>query len=420
MMKRDMIEMTQKQLHRWHVLKNVLEGEISLVQASELLGISYRQTKRLKAKVAGEGPCGLLHGNRGRTPSNKLPEDLKNNLLDLATGELKGYNDTHCTETLEEEFAIRVSRETVRRIRRDAEQKPKRRRRPPRHHSRRPRKLQEGAMLLWDGSHHRWLGDNLEPFCLMAAIDDACGLVVGALFEEAETSLGYLRLLHQIVRKKGLPLSIYQDRHGALKRNDNNWTLEEQLQGEQFPTQVGMALDSLAIQPIFALSAQAKGRVERLFGTLQDRLCAELARADIRDIHEANHFLKSFIPRFNRRFAIKADDPDKSWRKVPHPLNLKTEIAFRYSSTVLNDNTVRLGGLVIDIPPGPARRSYAKAEVEVRQLLDGTWRVYYHRKAIAQHKPTPLAEPVMARYRQRSNVKAATNLTLVYQLPPAG
>jgi transposase len=412
--------MTQKQLHRWHVLEKALEGEISLVQASELLGISYRQTKRLKAKVAREGPTGLLHGNRGRTPSNKLPEVLKNRLLDLATGELKGYNDTHCTETLQEEFGIRISRETLRRIRRNAEQKPKRRRRPPRHHSRRPRKLQEGAMILWDGSQHRWVGDDLEPFCLMAAIDDATGQVVGALFEQIETSLGYLRLLRRVVRKKGIPLSIYQDRHGALKRNDNNWTLEEQLHGEQFPTQVGMALDSLAIQPIFALSAQAKGRVERLFGTLQDRLCAELARAEVRDIDEANRFLKSFIPRFNRRFAIKANNSDKAWRKVPRPLDLKTEIAFRYSARVLNDNTVRLGGLVIDIPAGPARRSYAKAEVEVRQLLDGTWRVLYQGDAIARHNKTPLAEPVMARYRSRTRVKAAANLTLVYQPPPAG
>ncbi len=126
MMRRDIIEMTQKQLHRWHALKKVLDGEISLVSASELLGISYRQAKRLKSRVAQEGPRGLLHGNLGRTPSNKLPEDLKKTVLDLATGELKGYNDTHCTETLQEEFGLRVSRETLRRLRRHGGQKPKR------------------------------------------------------------------------------------------------------------------------------------------------------------------------------------------------------------------------------------------------------------------------------------------------------
>jgi hypothetical protein len=231
----------------------------------------------------------------------------------------------------------------------------------------------------------------------MAAIDDATGKLLAARFFPFEGSSGYLWLLKEMVKKYGIPISIYQDRHGALHRNDPHWSLEEQLAGRQEPTQVGLALQALGIEAIPALSPQAKGRVERLFATLQDRLIAELRLKGIQTIQEANAFLESvFLRDFNRRFAVRPRESQKAWREAPKTLDLDRIISFRYRSVVGNDNSIRIGGLVLDVHPGPARRSYAKANVEVRQLLNGSWKVYYQDQLIAKHPSTELRDPVRA------------------------
>ena len=236
----------------------------------------------------------------------------------------------------------------------------------------------------------------------MAALDDATGAILAARFFPFEGTEGYLWLLRQIVSRYGIPISIYQDCHGSLKRNDDHWTLEEELAGRQEPTQVGQALRALGIQPIFALSPQAKGRIERLFGTLQDRLGAELDLAKATTPPQANDLLPTFLPRFNRRFAIAARQSEKAWRPVPKTFDIDRAISFHYPVKVGLDNTVRLGGLLLDIPPGPHGRSYAKARVEVRQLLNGSWRVYYQDRLIAKHPSTALQEPIRALRRNRS------------------
>jgi len=249
----------------------------------------------------------------------------------------------------------------------------------------------------------------------MAAIDDATGKLLAARFFPFEGSSGYLWLLKEIVKKHGIPVVIYQDRHGALHRNDSHWGLEEQLAGRQEPTQVGLALQSLGIQSISALSPQAKGRVERLFATLQDRLGAELRLKGIVTLEEANRFLQSiFIRGFNRRFAVRPRESQKAWRKVPKDLDLDRIISFRYLTTIGNDNTVRLGGLILDIPPGPQARSYTKAKVEARQLLNGSWRIYHKDHLIAKHSPTSPKEPIRALPRKKHYAKGIKDYNWVY------
>lgn len=270
-------------------------------------------------------------------------------------------------------------------------------------------------MLLWDGSPHAWFGKEHPPCCLMAAVDDATSKLLEAFFIVFECSHAYLLLLMRIVRRHGIPLAIYQDRHSALRRNDDSWTLEEQLAGEQNPTQVGQALRELGITPIFANSPQAKGRVERPFGVLQDRLVAEMGLKGITDIQTANSFLHDFfIDDYNRRFALAPEIAQPAWEKPPAGMDLNAIVSFRYQATVANDNAVRLDGRIIDIPPGPAGRSYAKAKVQVRQLLDGSWRVYYQRKLIAQTPPTTLTEPIRADKRKKNPHRTAANKHLVY------
>jgi hypothetical protein len=247
----------------------------------------------------------------------------------------------------------------------------------------------------------------------MAAMDDATGKLLAARFFPFEGSSGYLWLLRELVKRYGIPLVMYHDRHGALHRNDSHWSLEEQLAGRQEPTQVGLALQALGIESIAALSPQAKGRIERLFGTLQDRLIAELSLQRVQTLEAANCFLKIFIPRFNRRFAICPQESEKAWRKVPPELDLDRMISFRYRSVVGNDNSVRIGGLILDLPPGPHRRSYAKAQLEVRQLLNGSWRVYYQDQVIAKHPSTELRDPVRALKHSR-RIKGAFSEQWVY------
>jgi len=405
--------MGQKELHRWHLMKMVEVGKITLKEASEKIGVSYRQGKRIWRAIRDIGIKGLVHGNRGRPSHRRLAEPLRQKVLMLAKGKYAQFNDTHLSEFLAQEEGIVLSREMVRRIRRGSGMGPKRRRRAPRHRKRRERKAQEGLMVIWDGSPHAWFGPKYPPCCLMAALDDATGKLLAARFFPFEGSAGYLWLLKRIITRYGVPNSIYQDRHGALHRNDSHWTLEEELAGRQEPTQVGWALEALNIHPIFALSPQAKGRVEKLFGTLQDRLVAELALHGITTLEAANQYLdKTFFRAFNHRFSIKPQHMDKAWRAAPQ--HLDRIISFRYYASVANDNAVRLGSVTLDIPPGPYGRSYAKARVEVRQLLTGAWQIYYQDQLIAKHPPTPLKEPLRALPRKKGLARGISNSQWVY------
>ncbi len=414
--------MSSKELVRYRVLGGVLEGQLALQDAASTLGVSPRHARRLVKRLREQGPAGLVHGNRGRSPSNRTPDELREQILAWVDGPYAGFNDTHLVELLVEREGVSIGRETLRGILRAGGHAPKRKRRPKKHHRRRKRSASKGLMVLWDGSPHRWLGEEQPSITLMAAVDDADGELLAAFFLPQETSEGYLRLLRAVLLRRGVPVSIYQDRHSALRRNDDSWSLEEQLAGRQRPTQVGQALEDLAIQPIFALSPQAKGRVERLFGVLQDRLLAEMRLDGITTLEQANGYLKNWIRRYNRRFQ-KQPKSDRSSYRCATGLGLHKILAFRYQATVLNDNTVRLGGLTIDIPPGPNQRSYAKAKVEVRQHLDGAWTVYYHDQTIARAPASALSEP-MRYLKARSSgqrAKAAREELFVYlpnPLPP--
>lgn len=388
------ITVSSREFQRLRIFREVAEKRMTLVVAAALIGMSYRQAKRLKARFARADVKGLIHGNRGRRPANALHEATCTRVIELHTQQYADTNDTHFTELLREREGIALGRETVRKILRSAGSPPKRRRRPPKHHSRRQRKERIGQMIQWDGSPHPWFGSRHPPCCLLAAVDDATTTILAALFTPAESSEGYLRLLEVILRKRGIPMAIYHDQHSSLVRTDGHWSLQEQMQGRQFPTHVGRVLEELGIESIPATSPQAKGRIERTFGTLQDRLMPELRLAKISNIPAANAWLESeFIPRYNARFALTPQESDSAFVSISQG-KIHQCVAFAYEAIVGNDNAVRLGGIVIDIPPGPARRSYAKANVLVRQHLDGSWTVSLGSQQIAIHTPTPLREPI--------------------------
>lgn len=397
--------MSQRDLNRMHVVRLTLEAGQSVGRGAELLGLSARQVKRLRKKMRVGGVKGMLHGNRGRKPWNRTAAETAKKILQLAKGCYKGLNDTHLTEKLNEKEGVKLSRWTVRILLRRAGLAAVRKHRAKRHYKRRERKAQEGALLLWDGSPHRWLGESGPKWTLVVAIDDATGALLHGVFAEQEDAQSYLACLKQLLLKKGIPLAIYMDRHGIFKRNDDHWTLEEELAGERIPTQVGLALKSLGVEPIFALSPQAKGRVERLFGTLQDRLVSELRLAGIRARDQATTFVNgSFKTDFNRRFAKAPQQTQSAWRKLPRELDVERICSFRYEATVGNDNAVRLAGVILDIPEGPNHKGYAKSRVEVRQLLDGRWRIYYKDELLLETNKPKLLVPLRTvgrRHRER-------------------
>ncbi len=379
--------MSRKQWKRVEVLEQLAAGRWTIGEAQRLLDLSRRQLSRLKRRFQELGQKCVLHGNRGRSPPNKLGESVRRQIIQLRRGKYEGFNDQHFTEKLVEVEGVEVSRPTVQRILRAHGIGSPRKRRPRKYRKRRERKPQAGLMILWDGSKHDWLEGRGPMLCLIGAVDDGTSeLLAGAHFVEEECSAGYLRVLREIVKRHGIPWQAYMDRHGSLHRNDDFWTHDEELAGHQDPTQVGRALKTLGIEVLYANSPQAKGRIERAWGTLQDRLTSELRLVRATTMQEANAVLKRYRPHYNRRFAVAPVIRCPVWRELPKGVDLQRVCSFYNTAVVRNDNTIQCEGQVIDIPPGPNRTSYAGKQVEVRRLLDGHVRVYLSDSILVSRK----------------------------------
>jgi transposase len=396
------LTLSQREQRRLQVLNRVLQG-LSMAEASRLLGVSERHGWRLLAAYRREGAAALAHGNRGRKPVHTIAEEVKARVRSLVEGKYAGFNHSHLTEKLCEPEGIQLSRSTVRRILKEAGLRSPRKRRAPKHRSRRERYPQEGMLLQVDGSRHKWLEDRGPWLTLLGAIDDATG-TVHALFREQEDAHGYFLLLEEIIKSKGIPLALYSDRHSIFQRSPSEQeSLEEQLMGKEEPTQFGRALLELGIEAIFALSPQAKGRIERLWNTFQDRLVSELRLAGVSTLEEANRVLEWFLPQFNKNFAVPPSQEGSAYRGLDKTLSLKGVLCFKYLRTVAGDNTVRFGGDALQLLPGLDRLSYVHAQVEVQERLDGSLAVIYQGRTIATRK-APLDAPTLrARNSKRSS-----------------
>jgi transposase len=387
MERKDPVTLSQKEQRRLRLINDLSVGRRSVAEVTQLLGLSQRQVRRLKAGFEQHGAAALAHGNRGRPSQHRLSDELRGQIVDLAAGPYAACNDSHLRELLALREGILVSRATIQRLRRRAGQKPKQRRRPPQHRRRRDRMPQEGMLLQVDGSPHHWLGEDRPRLCLLGAIDDATGKVVASLFREQEDAQGYFLLLKQVLKRQGIPLDLYHDRHSIFQVNPRTArSIEDQLAAEPEATQFGRALNELGIGAIAAHSPEAKGRVERLWRTLQDRLVAEMELASVTDIKAANRFLPGYLERLNARFAVQAEEPGLAYRPLGPDLDLERILSFRYQRVVARDNTVRLGGRLVQIPAGPARRSYFKARVWVHEFLDGALGVWYQDRWLVRLK----------------------------------
>jgi transposase len=389
------VTLNMREQKRLVVLNQVGRGVVTCQEASEVLHLSLRHVRRLLAAYRKEGAAALAHGNRGRKPSHALDPGLKSQVLRLMQSTYAGCNTQHFTELLAEREGMVLSRSSVRRILFDAGIKSPRKRRAPKHRRRRERYPQEGMLLQIDGSRHDWLEGRGPWLSLIGAADDATGQVPYALFREQEDGQGYFSLLRQIVSSHGIPLALYHDRHGIFERSKaETETLEEQLEGKRKPTQFGRLMEELGITSISSRSPQARGRIERLWGTFQDRLVSEFRLARVGTLEEANRVVWDFLPRHNRRFAIPARDLGSAFRQHEEGFNPDEVFCFKYYRTVGLDNVVRFAGHRLQITPTNGRPSYARARVEVQERLDGSVAVYYQGCCLITI-PAPPEAPVL-------------------------
>jgi len=374
-MRQGTFALSQKELQRVAVISSCVKGDLACARAASLLNLTPRHVKRLKSRLRQGGEAALAHASRGRPSHRRLPQRVRDRILHLARTTYAGFNDHHLCEKLVEKEGFSLGRETLRRLLRSAGIASPRKRRSPTHRQRRLARAREGEMVLLDASLHRWLEDRGPQLTLLGFLDDATRKVLVAEFFPTEDARGYFRLLHRLLRRFGAPLSFYGDRHGVFVRNDQHWSVQEQLAGRREPTQFGRALDQLGITYIAAQSPQAKGRIERLWGTFQDRLTSELRLAGAHDLDSANQVLRRFLPDHNRRFGRTPRDAQQAWR--PAPENLDHICCFQHERSVSNDNVVQWDGRRFQIPPQPQRFSFAGAKVQLYESLEGKVSIYY-------------------------------------------
>lgn len=397
-MEQETIRLGARQQQRALVLTRVVQGVLTVPEAAALLGLSERQVQRLKAAYRRDGPVALVHGNAGRRPWQAVPVEVATRVVALARGKYAGLNQQHFTEKLAEVEQVVLGRSTVRRLLLAAGLASPRPRRAPKHRRRRERMPQAGMLLQADGSRHLWLGPAGPYLTLVGAIDDADGTVPAALFRQQEDAHGYLELLRRIVLVHGIPLALYVDRHGIfLKSSRDPLTREEELAGGRLPTQVGRALQELAIRPIYALSPQAKGRIERLWGTFQDRLVSELRLAGAATPADAERVLQGWLPAFNARFCVPAAAPGAAYRPPPVDFVPEQIFCFKYARVVRPDNTVHFAGRSLQLQPSPRRASFARLTVEVQERLDGSLAVLADGAVITSTPAPPDAPTLRAR-----------------------
>lgn len=366
-----LITMKNTELARYEVIQKLIDKNINGTEAAKLLFLSVRQTKRLKARVLEKEAKGIIHGNRGKESNRKIPPAILERTKKFLKEKYADFGPTFAREKLEECHKIKMSAESVRKIMTEEKLwKPKVRRENGEYRTWRPRKECCGEMQQFDGSYHKWFEERGEELCLLASIDDATGRITMAKFEENEGINAVFRFWKEYVEKLGKPLSIYLDRYSTYKVNHKNATDNHELL-----TQFQRVAKELDVRLISAYSPQAKGRIERLFGTLQDRLVKELRLAGISDVETANTFLEEvFIPEFNAKFAVvptKTDDLHRALSGGEKNV-LPSIFSVRSERKVNNDFTLRFKNRWLQLEQAQPLTVLRKDTVTVEERLDGT------------------------------------------------
>jgi transposase len=362
--------LTKEENYRLEIIQALIKGKIDIKEATKLLALSQRQIYRLLAKVQqGDITC-VLHANKGKKPTNKISDEIWQQVLSLVQQQYSGINDLHLQELLKRNHNLYVGRESLRKRLRAAGRTPKRRHRHKKYHQKRERKPAFGCMLQIDASDHDWLEGRGQRLTLVGARDDATNFC-WCRFEIEETTWAYLRLMRQIILSQGLPLSLYSDRH-TIFHSSRQPTIIEQLNNQRALTQFGRAMNELGIHLIKAYSPQAKGRIERLWEFFQDRLVVEMRLAGISSQEDANRFLAYFLNEINGRFSVEPRQAESVFRKAPRANELDRILCLKETRVVNSDHTISYEGLILQLPRVSRYASIARQRVEVLELKDGS------------------------------------------------
>ena len=364
------LTLSRKEIDRLMLITQIEQENISVLEASRLLGLSQRQIYRIVKRVKSEGSKGIVHKLRGRKSNRGYPEELKGEIIDLYKKQYSDYGPTLFTEMLEEYHSISLNRETVRNWLRDISIITSMRKKRP-HRRKRERRSCYGELLQFDGSYHDWFEGRGAECCLLNCVDDATGKSY-MKFALSENTQDVLLTLWEYVNKYGIPGSIYTDKFSVYK-------------AESKLTDFGRAMKELNIQTIYANSPQAKGRVERVNRTLQDRLIKALRREGISNIAEANKYVqKSFIGDFNNRFAVNPELPDV--HRSVKVYKLENIFCYKTYRQVRNDYTINLNGGYIQLLKGVAPLPKPKQNVTISKWLNGQMHIYFNEQELS-YKP---------------------------------
>ena len=359
--------MSQSQLNRYAVIHQVMKGNLSLQEAASALGISRRQVLRLKKGVQRQGAAALIHKNTGRKPAHALDESLAAKIVALKRSDLyQQANFLHFQELLLRQEQISISYSALHAVLVGAGLNSPKKRRRIKAHRRRKRKAQAGLLVQMDATPFEWFG-GAEKFSLHGAVDDATGAIVGLYLTKNECLHGYFEVTRQLLANHGIPVSIYADRHAIfLSRNAGKLSLEDQLGGKVVnDTQFGRAMSEFGITLIPARSPQAKGRVERLWETLQSRLPVEFALANITTIDQANSYLVSYIALFNQQFSVEPVSPESAFRPVPSNLDPDTILCVKMARVLDSGRVFSFYNRYFLLVPHSSPEPPAKAKVQV-------------------------------------------------------
>jgi hypothetical protein len=377
MKREELITLSREEHDRYLILCKVLKGEVKQVEAADLLNISDRYIRTLLKKVRLKGPKGLSHGNRGRTSPRRMSEAEEKRIGGLIKAKYWDFGPTFAAEKLRERDRIRISDEKLRQIM-IKEGLWRVRRRRGEIHQWRERKHFSGELVQMDGSHHTWLEERGPKLVLMGYIDDATNTSFGR-FYDSEGLQPAMESLEAYIRRYGVPRALYLDKLSTYKAIRQP-TLEEMLKGEEAQTQFERAAKEIGIQVIHADSPQAKGRIEREFGVLQDRLVKEMRLAGVCTKEDANRFLERYWPTHNRRFARPAKRPDDLHRPLPKGLDLKDIFCLKGSRTINDGYMVRWKGrLLVITKPSIAMK---RRQTQLLERFDGTLTIRFNGRSL--------------------------------------
>jgi hypothetical protein len=382
---KDIIMLSQKELKRLHIIQKVVDKAIRQTDAAEILSLSDRQIRRIVKKVRAEGERGIIHKSRGRDSNRKIPKKIKERVLKLYRAQYKDFGPTLASEKLFERDGIKLDDETLRIwLIESGDWKKTRKRRV--HRQWRQRKQYRGEMVQMDGSHHNWFEGRGPQCVLMGYIDDATGTTFGR-FYDYEGTIPAMDSFKRYIRKHGIPMIVYLDKHTTYKSNGKP-SIEDELNDTKPLSEFERALKELGVEVIHANSPQAKGRIERLFGTLQDRLVKEMRLRGIQSIEEANTFLDQYLPLYNRRFAVTPEGKDNLHRGIPRGLNLDNILCMKTERTLRNDFTVAHNKKLYQI-----QDNIRASKVIVHDRIDGSIRITCKDSPLT-FKEIPITRPV--------------------------